>query len=235
MGRKVQLIQFIIFSLIISFVLHQCKSHTSENIVEEQPVSIDTVITPELQKSQVVIDCFFTLGEASSGIKIPDYIKNNLVLLNVSYFGFDSLVHNGQILVASEFAEEVENIFKELADIKFPIEKVIPVSAYNWSDSLSMIDNNTSCFNYRTVTGCRWLSHHALGRAIDVNPRLNPYYQKYTNIKHPYNATYDTSVSGTLIKGSQAVEAFKKRGWRWGGDWYYSKDYQHFYKPIPKE
>ena len=189
-----------------------------------------------LVKENIIIeDCNYTLKEATTGITIPDYILNKLVIINVKYYGFDSLTHIGQIVVASEFADEVEIIFEELMDMKFPVEKVIPVVAYNWSDSLSMLDNNTSCFNYRTVPGCRWLSHHALGRAIDVNPKLNPYYQKYTNIKYPYNSEYDTSVAGTLIKGSKAVEAFTRRGWRWGGNWYYSKDYQHFYKPIPKK
>ena len=34
-----------------------------------------------------------------------------------------------------------------------------------------------------------------------------------------------------LIKNNDCVvNAFKSRGWRWGGDWKHSKDYQHFYK-----
>lgn len=38
-----------------------------------------------------------------------------------------------------------------------------------------MLDNNTSCFNYRIVDGTDHLSKHALGCAIDINPFYNPY------------------------------------------------------------
>jgi hypothetical protein len=37
-----------------------------------------------------------------------------------------------------------------------------------------------------------------------------------------------------LIKDDRAVYLFKKRGWRWGGDWHSIKDYQHFDKTPPR-
>lgn len=224
------------FEVLIIILFNNCKEHTS-NDHQDKSASIitDTLKLCDNKKDSIIIDCKYTLEKATTGIAIPENIRNKMVIIDVRYFGFDSVIHQGQIVVADEFSLEVKEIFKELAEMKFTIEKVIPVVAYNWSDSLSMLDNNTSCFNYRTVPGCRWLSHHALGRAIDINPLLNPYYQRYTNIKYPSTAIYDTSIAGTLIKDLKAVEAFKKRGWRWGGDWYHSKDFQHFYKPIPKK
>jgi hypothetical protein len=33
-----------------------------------------------------------------------------------------------------------------------------------------------------------------------------------------------------LLSSSKAVQIFKKYGWKWGGDWKDTKDYQHFQK-----
>ena len=84
-------------------------------------------------------------------------------------------------------------------------------------DSLSMAENNSSCFNYRTIAGRKKLSDHAFGRAIDINPMQNPYNQQNKAI-HPRNAIYDPLAKGTLIKDSAAVTVFLKRGWNWGGN-----------------
>ena len=42
-----------------------------------------------------------------------------------------------------------KSVFEMLLKDKFPIFSVIPVHHFNWSDSKSMKDNNTSCFNFR--------------------------------------------------------------------------------------
>ena len=35
---------------------------------------------------------------------------------------------------------------------------------------------------------------------------------------------------GTILAEDFIVKEFTQRGWKWGGHWQYSKDYQHFYK-----
>jgi hypothetical protein len=35
---------------------------------------------------------------------------------------------------------------------------------------------------------------------------------------------------GFILSGGAAVTAFKRKGWKWGGDWNSKKDYQHFSK-----
>ena len=40
----------------------------------------------------------------------------------------------------------------------------------------------------------------------------------------------DIDQAGIIQKIDCVVNAFKSRGWHWGGDWKYEKDYQHFYK-----
>jgi hypothetical protein len=143
----------------------------------------------------------------------------------------------GRIIVHEDVAVEVAELFRGLYNLRFPIEKMKLIDAYGGSDAKSMEDNNTSSFNCRFVTGKKGVfSKHSYGRAIDINPRTNPYVKG----KHfePANAgafldrTQD--VPGILRAGDEAVVLFEKAGWTWGGDWKSLKDYQHFEKPRRK-
>ena len=80
-----------------------------------------------------------------------------------------------------------------------------------------MKDNNTSAFNYRYVKGTTNLSPHALGRAIDINPKLNP--QIKDGKTYPANSEYDIKANGTITSNSFLVKEFLKHGWKWGGFW----------------
>ena len=89
-------------------------------------------------------------------------------------------------------------------------------------------DNNTVAFNYRKVKGSKVLSAHSYGMAIDINPIQNPHIKG--KVIQPPNAKYDPKVKGTILRDSEIVKEFIKRGWQWGGRWKSSKDYQHFEK-----
>jgi peptidoglycan LD-endopeptidase CwlK len=180
------------------------------------------------QDHYVVIDSNISFEEATEGISIPPPIKENLVLIDVLYYSFDGKLHKGQLLIHHSLEKDISDIFSFIRETKFPVEKVIPISRYNWNDSLSMSDNNSSAFNYRRVKGSRNFSSHSTGKAIDINPLLNPQYKN--GISYPHNTVYDTSVRGTISGDSPLVELFKKKGWRWGGNWRSTRDYQHFEK-----
>lgn len=96
------------------------------------------------------------------------------------------------------------NVFNELFAIKFPI-------------------NSVGCYNYRNTHGGR-LSEHALGTAVDINPREN--YCIYSDgstvgkLYEPYDNPYSVTP--------QVVSIFKKYGFGWGGDWGDTPDYMHF-------
>ena len=185
-------------------------------------------------RSNIITDSNLSHQEALQGSIAPASILDTLQVLAVCYMGFDGTLHCGQIVVARELADEVKEIFNALRGIKFPIEKVIPVSQFHWSDDESMIANNSSGFNYRAIVGGQNLSHHATGRAIDINPRQNPYIKpnaEGTNLILPTGAVYDARQMGTLTVGSDAVRIFESRGWEWGGRWTTRLDYHHFQKP----
>jgi peptidoglycan LD-endopeptidase CwlK len=181
--------------------------------------------------SEVIIDVDYTLQTALVGTKAPKQILQNLTLVNVRYYSFDNKLHQGQLVIHTSLANDVKEIFQELEHNKYPIEKVIPIVKYEWSDIRSIADNNTSAFNYRTVEGTRKLSDHSFGRAIDVNPYQNPWVHSSKVSNKQYSSRqYNPSVRGTIVRDDICYKAFMKRGWKWGGNWRNSKDYQHFVK-----
>ena len=82
------------------------------------------------------------------------------------------------------------------------------------------------------------MSYHALGLAIDINPLQNPYVRG--SVIEPIEGkpfvNREQKVPGMIFENDAAVRAFKKRGWKWGGNWKKTKGYydlQHFEKPSP--
>ena len=193
-----------------------------------------TIYSPDKEQSaavqKIMIDADYTFDEALRGSSIPSSVKNKLDLVSVKYYGFDGKLHQGQIIVNKEIANDIVDIFKVIEKTKFPVEKVVPIVEYNWSDEKSMNDNNTSSFNYRFISGSRILSMHANGLAIDINPKQNPYVKNGTSI--PAGSEYKLKNMGTIEPDSKIVKVFKEKGWTWGGDWKSLKDYQHFQKII---
>jgi hypothetical protein len=171
------------------------------------------------------------LSEALHNTKAPQGIIDTIVLVDIPYFGFNDQIHDGQLLIHKDLAKDVQAIFAELAERQFPIERIVPIVAYDWDDVASMSANNSSAFNYRVIAGTDRLSNHATGRALDINPIQNPYFTS-EGISSPPGLIYDVQTKGTIIAEDFVVSTFKKRGWQWGGDWASVKDYQHFEKPY---
>lgn len=159
---------------------------------------------------------------------------NSLSFLKISYYGFDGLPHVGEMIVNSKIAEDVLDIFKELFEIKYPIEKIKLIDEYGADDELSMSDNNTSCFCYRVISNSTVLSKHAKGLAIDINPLYNPYVVKgaISPVSGSVYANRNLNNKYQISKNDTIYNIFKKHGWSWGGDWPDRKDYQHFEKSI---
>jgi D-alanyl-D-alanine carboxypeptidase len=152
--------------------------------------------------------------------------------VEVDYIGFDGQTHRGALIVHEDLATEVVAIFGQLVQLRYPIEKIRTVDKYPGADDeLSMEDNNTSAYNCRDIPGTGRWSQHAVGRAIDLNPLLNPYIDR-TGAFQPKNAApyldRNRTDPGVLHAGDAVVRVFTDRGWRWGGDWRTPIDYQHF-------
>jgi hypothetical protein len=157
--------------------------------------------------------------------------------VDLDYVGFDGQTHTGELIVHRDVVDEVIAIFAELEQQRFPIERMQNVTAYpDADDELSMRDNNTSAFNCRGIPGSSSWSWHAYGRAIDINPRMNPFIPAGEPAQPANTGKYvDRSLTepGILHADDPAVHVFTDRGWTWGGSWHNPIDYQHFELPPP--
>lgn len=155
--------------------------------------------------------------------------------VDVEHIGFDGQTHRGELIVHEDLVPEVIAIFEQLYRLGYPVDKIRTVDHYPAADDeLSMEDNNTSAFNCRGIPGTNRWSQHAYGRAIDLNPFLNPCIYASGEFQ-PHNAAayLDRSRTepGLLHAADPAVHVFTDRGWRWAGYWRSPIDYQHFERP----
>lgn len=162
----------------------------------------------------------------------------DLRYISVKYYDFDNQVQTGEIICNKAIAQDLVEIFYELYCNEYQIDKIRLVDEYQADDDLSCADNNTSCFNFRTVDGTSTLSKHAQGLAIDINPFQNPYVT-YPNGKErispagsePY-ADRSSGLPHIITENDLCYRLFTAHGFTWGGHWKTLKDYQHFQKAL---
>lgn len=163
---------------------------------------------------------------------------NDLRYVEVSHYDFEGKCQIGELIVHRSIAQETVDIFRDLFRMGYPIRQMKLVSNYHGNDFASIEADNTSAFNCRFIGGTNKWSNHAYGKAIDINPLENPYVNTNGKTVHKRSVYYlkrvrqsDASTDlAMLLPHDEATQAFKKRGWIWGGDWYSIKDYQHFEK-----
>ncbi|MGJ0560734.1 M15 family metallopeptidase [Methylocystis sp.] len=165
--------------------------------------------------------------------ELPCPGRNALVLLRVPYLDFNGNAQTGSLIVAKSVAKAVAAAFEEIYDSrKFRIYRMSLIDEFGGDDARSMAANNTSAFNCRT-TDRGAMSRHAYGMAVDINPVQNPY--REGNLTEPEaGRAYDepserrSDIVGIIVDGGVVTRAFARQGWRWGGHWKRSIDYQHF-------
>ena len=175
-----------------------------------------------------------------SGISYPvdcTVPLDELRYIGLKYVDFNGDTQSGELICNKALAQDMVEIFFELYSNEYQLESVKLVDEFGGDDTTSMLANNTSCFNYRVVEGTTKLSNHAYGRAIDVNPFYNPYitYNKDGSVKisPPESAAYADRTAEfphKIDENDLAYKLFKEHGFKWGGNWNNSKDYQHFEK-----
>lgn len=157
----------------------------------------------------------------------------DLSYLRLSYVNFDGNEQVGEMICSKKLANDVKDIFRELFEARYPIEKMRLADDYGGDDDKIMADNNTSCFNYRTIADTNTVSLHGMGRAVDINPLYNPYIvgEKVMPANAVRYADRTADFPHKIDHDDICFAIFAAHGWKWGGDWKNSKDYQHFYKP----
>lgn len=221
----------------------------SSNVKETEPPAAESEENTTVGFSKENADMYFYYEPLSDEVidKINgiSYVENENISLDelrymhILHYNFDNEITEGELICNKAIAQDLLEIFYELFQAEYEIEKVRLIDEYDGDDTASMEDNNTSCFNYRVVDGTSSLSKHAYGLAIDINPFYNPY-------------VVFQSDGGTYIspKGSEGYadrrldfpykiddsdlcyKLFKEHGFIWGGNWNSCKDYQHFQKVV---
>ena len=187
-------------------------------------------------------------------VEIPDHIweqmqgktykpnadigRKDLRYLRLLHWDYDERIHLGEMICNAAIAHELVDIFRQLYQAHYPIQRMVLPDNYGADDELQMRANNSSCFCYRAISGTKKLSKHALGLAVDLNTLYNPYVGMRNGkpFLEPSTAKAYTDRSKTfkykIDQNDLAYRLFTSYGYTWGGSWQTRKDYQHFEKEL---
>lgn len=160
----------------------------------------------------------------------PVHLRD-LRLLTVRFWGFDGRMHAGRIIVHEAVATDVVWVFRKIFEARFPIRRIELEDRYEGQENGSTLANNSSGFDCRPVTGGTRFSRHSYGTAIDINPLQNPYLYEDGHVTDPRARAYldrSQDLPGMIHTGDPVHRAFTTIGWRWGGDFVVTPDWQHF-------
>ncbi|MCG5431424.1 M15 family metallopeptidase [Mycobacterium sp. MYCO198283] len=220
-------------ALLVTAAVTRCASSPAPPApTPDRPAALPSAPAPEPAPPPVrTVDATRLGASWRPGCPTP---PDELRLVTVPYLDDDGVARRGELVVHADLVADTTAIFDELFALRYPIHRMQTVDAYPGAeDELSMRDNNTSAFNCRPLPSGRW-SLHATGRAIDVNPLVNPYLDGAGDLQPATAGRYldrSRDAPGLLRDGDPAVRAFTGRGWTWGGTWRDPVDYQHFERP----
>lgn len=204
-------------------------------------LKVGTVLT-EAQVNSIGVDYFFYVEEISDKIFARMWLKSykenctvpreELRYIRCLHCDIDGNIKVGELVMNVSVADTVCNIFRQLYDAQYPIESMILVDDFDADDETSIMANNTSAFNFRTVDNTDEISNHAYGLAIDINPYYNVYYIASENYIFPEDGWQyldrDSDFPYKIEVGDLCYTLFTEAGFDWGGWWTYNTDYQHF-------
>ena len=215
------------FCCLTTILAQQWKAQTIVSDEEIRRTGLDQCFTAE-----PLSDATFQRMQGKTWRKDCTLRRPDLRYLRLLHRNAEGLSQRGEMVVNARIADRVVRIFRRLYEAGYRIERMVLPDDYDGDDNRQMEANNTSCFNYRTVAGSRNLSYHARGLAIDLNTRYNPYVtSRGVSPKNGAAYAYDRDrrdIPYKIDHQDLAYRLFREEGFSWGGDWRYSKDYQHF-------
>ena len=227
----------------------QALQEQQEIIVQMDALQPGEIITPEQMGE---ISNYFQIYEIAEGDEIyqriygksyrenPNVALSDLRYLKMLHYNFEHQIQVGEMIVNHSICVDVLAIFQQLFEAEYEIQSMYLIDNY-WTgdgdstDTASIDVNNTSCFNYREITGGGNLSAHAYGCAIDINPQQNPYVwfengeKRWTHSNaSDYIENRDRGDAHIIVQGDFCYNLFTQYGFSWGGNWSNPIDYQHF-------
>lgn len=241
-----------ILSVVLLLLMFIMSCSSSENTAQEQEIEPLTQWQAGSQVSKDDVDRYgidrcFVAEEISDSIFARMWKKSykedctiprsDLRYVKALHHTIDGKIQIGEIVCNKAIAQDLVEIFRQLYEAKYPIERMVLVDNYDAQDEPSMTANNTSCFNFRFISGTTKLSNHSQGRAIDINTLYNPYVKNRADgtiyvepeAGRPY-ADRTKDFDYKIDHDDLCYKLFMEHGFEWGGDWKSVKDYQHFEK-----
>lgn len=179
-------------------------------------------------------DSVFRLMQGRTYRKGCPLRRGDLRYLRLLHHDGKGKVRLGEMVCHRSIAQDVLQIFEKLYAAGYPVERVLLADRFGGDDVKSMEANNTSCFNYRPVAGSKKISKHGMGTAVDINPLYNPHVATRNGkvrVSPPKGKRYAERKSAfpyKIVRGDLCHSLFTAKGFKWGGAWRSSKDYQHF-------
>jgi len=202
-----------------------------------------TFLTLTAQRASHAVFAVDTISDAvfkrMQGKSFPEACtvsRSELRYVRVMHWDAEGREHAGEIVCNRLIAHDVVEIFKQLYEAHYPIERIRLIDDYDADDERSMRANNTSSFCFRTVNGSKHLSKHAQGMAIDINTLYNPCVSYRNGKRRVQPETAEVYTDRTkkfhykIVPGDLCHRLFLEHGFKWGGAWRTVKDYQHFEK-----
>ncbi len=210
---------------------------TTDTATDSQTETTEATTTEDKQTLFYAEEVPTDLPE-NAGVENAQITTADLTLLHLLYIDFNGEEQTGEIICNNYIAQDLLEIFYELYTAGYQIERMELMDCSNYDDELSMEANNTSCFCYRNIEGTGYLSNHALGLAVDINPLYNPEVTTAngTQTTAPQTATDYADRSADfphkIDENDLAYKLFTAHGFTWGGNWATPKDYMHFEKQL---
>lgn len=161
--------------------------------------------------------------------------RADLRRVEIGFHTFNGRVRRGVLVVNKDVAQDVASIFTEIFRAGFPLHSMRPIEEFGGDDNASMAANNTSAYNCRSAAQANSPaadSPHANGRAVDINPRQNPWLDPRCDCFMPTGRhAARTPGPGKILQGGPVWRAFTGRGWTWQN--VATPDYQHFDTGYP--
>jgi hypothetical protein len=161
--------------------------------------------------------------------------RSDLRRVDLNHYTFSGDVRRGALVVNRDVADSLSRIFSKLYERKFPIRKMHPVETYEGDSHASLRADNTSAYNCRRpsqINAPVTDSPHANGRAIDINPRENPWVDLRCRCWFPSRANREREPGpGKILEGGLVWRTFRAEGWVWQN--IDVPDYMHFDTGYP--
>jgi D-alanyl-D-alanine carboxypeptidase len=161
--------------------------------------------------------------------------RSDLRQVNVNYVNFSGEVRRGTLVVNRDVAASVARVFTQLFEARFPIRRMNPVEEYGGDVNVSLAADNTSAYNCRQLNQINAPvpeSPHANGRAIDINPRENPWTDLRCDCWLPSPRNRErVRGPGVIVRHGLVWRLFHREGWVWQD--IDVPDYMHFDTGYP--